>query len=41
MGYDFFLEFLFLLGQLGQLGHNIKEQVKMKKEAILSYRNPS
>jgi hypothetical protein len=31
----FFLESLFLLGQLGQLGRNIKEQVKSKKEALL------
>ncbi|CAB4390633.1 unnamed protein product [Rhizophagus irregularis] len=28
-------------GQLGQLGHNIKEQVKSKKEALLPYQNPS
>ncbi|CAG8690429.1 10828_t:CDS:2 [Funneliformis caledonium] len=27
--------------QLGQLRHNINEQVKLKKEALLPYRNPS
>ena len=33
--------FHFLLGQLGQLGRTIKEQVKAKKEAFFPYRNPS